>query len=165
MGWWHYTRPGSRATDAGRVRRVRRRALRVVKVEPAGPERSAGYDASLGCPGAAPLFPGAPAIRRNSVTEAQLHRAVARARCRVQCHRAFQDYRWQGRAMQIKRLTAGALALLYNANEPYLSTRGCLHSGTAQTKSCMSAPAPSRRSAALALEQLTAEIRSELYLL
>ena len=29
----------------------------------------------------------------------------------------------------------------------------------------MSAPAPSRRSAALALEQLTAEIRSELYLL
>jgi len=55
--------------------------LRVVKVPPAAPERSAGYDASLGCPGAAPLLPGAPAIRRNSVTEAQLHRAVARARC------------------------------------------------------------------------------------
>ena len=60
--------------------------LRVVKVPPAAPERSAGYDASLGCPGAGPLLPGAPAIRRNSVTEAQLHRAVARARCRVQSH-------------------------------------------------------------------------------
>ena len=60
--------------------------LRVVKVPPAAPERSAGYDASLGCPGAAPLPSGAPAIGRNGVTEAQLHRAVVRARCRVQSH-------------------------------------------------------------------------------
>ena len=68
--------------------------LRVVKVPPAAPERSAGYDASLGCPGAAPLLPGAPAIRRNSVTEAQLHRAVARARCRVQSQAIV---RWKAR--------------------------------------------------------------------
>ena len=139
MGWWHYTRPGSRATDAGRVRRVRRRALRVVKVPPAAPERSAGYDASLGCPGAAPLLPGAPAIRRNSVTEAQLHRAVARARCRVQCHRAFQDYRWQqGRAMQIKRLTAGALALLVQRKRTIFLVREDV---------CIAAPASRQRAA------------------
>ena len=60
--------------------------LRVVKVPPAAPERSAGYDASLGCPGAGPLLPGAPAIRRNSVTEAQLHRAVARRARGVPSH-------------------------------------------------------------------------------
>ena len=42
--------------------------LRVVKVPIAAPGRSAGYDTSLGCPGASPLSPGAPAIGRNSVT-------------------------------------------------------------------------------------------------
>ena len=113
--------------------------LRVVKVPPAAPERSAGYDASLGCPGAAPLLPGAPAIRRNSVTEAQLHRAVARARCRVQCHRAFQDYRWQqGRAMQIKRLTAGALALLVQRKRTIFLVREDV---------CIAAPASRQRAA------------------
>ena len=65
--------------------------LRVVKVPPAAPERSAGYDASLGCPGAAPLLPGAPAMCRNSVTEVQLHRAVAKRRRRVQSHGQHHD--------------------------------------------------------------------------
>ena len=67
-------------------RRVRRRALRIVTVPPAAPERSAGYDASLGCPGAGPLLPGPPAMCRNSVTEAQLHRAVARRARGVPSH-------------------------------------------------------------------------------
>ena len=86
MGWWHCTRPGSRLRHCTQNTEFVNVLLRVVTVPPAAPERSAGYDASLGCPGAGPLLPGAPAIRRNSVTEAQLHRAVARARCRVQCH-------------------------------------------------------------------------------
>ena len=65
--------------------------VRIVKVPPAAPERSAGYDASLGCPGAGPLLPGAPAMCRNSVTEVQLHRAVAKRRRRVQSHGQHHD--------------------------------------------------------------------------
>ena len=84
MGWWHCTRPGSRLRHSNQNAEFVKVPLRVVKVPPAAPERSAGYDASLGCPGAGPLLPGAPAIRRNSVTEAQLHRAVAKRRRRVQ---------------------------------------------------------------------------------
>ena len=60
---------------ARRVRRVRTECHRD-RQGPAAPERSAGYDAPLGCPGAAPLLPGAPAMCRNSVTEVELHRAV-----------------------------------------------------------------------------------------
>ena len=84
MGWWHCPRPGSRQSATAQNAEFVKVPLRVVKVPPAAPERSAGYDASLGCPGAGPLLPGAPAIRRNSVTEAQLHRAVAKRRRRVQ---------------------------------------------------------------------------------
>ena len=85
--------------------------LRIVTVPSASPERSAGYDASLGCPGAGPLLPGVPAIGPTSPGRSS--RGQNRWTLRRQAFRrttARDCTRQPRRARQLHRPTAGALA-------------------------------------------------------